>query len=1040
MKKRVLSMACVATMMFAGANSVNAQFSGGGTGTEQNPYKIVTATDLSIVQNFVGEEFADKHFRLMNNVDLTAFLSGGGSGWTPIGDATNAFHGHIHGGGYEIQGLWSSGSTYAGFVGYLRGSIDSLGVNVPSGKSVSGGSTGVLVGYSNGGSITNCHATGDVSGSSYVGGLVGYATGAITNCYATGTVSGSSQYAGGLVGYATGAITNCHATSNISISTSSTSSYTSSYTGGLTGYATGAITNCYAVGDVSVTISSFSTSFSSSSSYSYSYAGGLVGYATGAITNSHAVGDVMAITTAGDSYSSSFSSYSYSGGLVGYQSGGAITHNYATGNVTANSQYYSDTYRYCIPSSHSGGLVGYQTDGTIANNYATGNVTANSTAYSSGYTRNSYAGGLVGYQASGTNTLSQCYATGTVAASNSPAGGNSASQGGVLGYRVSSSSNVSRCYYDKDITGAGVSPIGNESGTANTAAQGMTTSSMKLSALFMTWDFNSVWDIAEGTTYPYLQSNAEAGLSALNIILGKLQVCANSQEAYTAQSGNTGYIWTVTGGIITLGQYTDKITVRWDADATAGTLGVSHSGGTVSKAITIATVQSSITGNMNPLAGDTLSYITESGMNNYTWTATEGSIVSGQGTNEVQVKWDCTPSSSAHITVNYTNANGCTASAPTDSAVVIGANPIPTISGEVNPVSGFVGAYQTETGKTDYQWTVTGGTILSGQGTYYITIQWGDTTPDGLLGVSYVNANGCTVSTQTDGNNTVINIDVPVSTDASLSDLGVSVGDLDFDGTASQYNVYVANTVSSLAIQATATKSTSTIAGTGVKTLNVGQNNFEIVITAEDGVTTQTYTVMVYRADAIVQNDLLAQLQAHVAALQADSTSKQGQITTLQTEKDALQTHVSILQTDSTSKQGQITTLESEKDALQTHVSTLQTDSTSKQGQITTLQTETTTLQTEIADLQAQIATLQAQLDECGGTEVRSVKSTPEVYPNPTTGIVYVDNANNAEIKVHNLKGELLQTTRESRIDLSGKPNGVYLLRIEDVTLKVVKQ
>ncbi len=152
--------------------------------------------------------------------------------------------------------------------------------------------------------------------------------------------------------------------------------------------------------------------------------------------------------------------------------------------------------------------------------------------------------------------------------------------------------------------------------------------------------------------------------------------------------------------------------------------------------------------------------------------------------------------------------------------------------------------------------------------------------------------------------------------------------------------------------------------------------------------------------------------QAHVAALQADSTTKQGQIATLQAEKAALQ---------------------SEKGALQSHVSTLQTDSTSKQGQITTLQTE-------VATLQSQIATLQAQLDECGGTEVRAVNSIPEVYPNPTTGVVYVNNPNGAEIKVHNLSGELLQTTRESRIDLSGEPNGVYLLRIGEQTLKVVKQ
>ncbi|GHT52223.1 hypothetical protein AGMMS49982_11870 [Bacteroidia bacterium] len=61
------------------------------------------------------------------------------------------------------------------------------------------------------------------------------------------------------------------------------------------------------------------------------------------------------------------------------------------------------------------------------------------------------------------------------------------------------------------------------------------------------------------------------------------------------------------------------------------------------------------------------------------------------------------------------------------------------------------------------------------------------------------------------------------------------------------------------------------------------------------------------------------------------------------------------------------------------------------------------------------------------------------MHPNPT-GVVYVNNTTGAEIKVHNLNGELLQTTRESRVDLSGELSGVYLLRVGDKTLKVVKK
>ncbi|GAP71817.1 bacterial Ig-like domain [Candidatus Symbiothrix dinenymphae] len=75
------------------------------------------------------------------------------------------------------------------------------------------------------------------------------------------------------------------------------------------------------------------------------------------------------------------------------------------------------------------------------------------------------------------------------------------------------------------------------------------------------------------------------------------------------------------------------------------------------------------------------------------------------------------------------------------------------------------------------------------------------------------------------------------------------------------------------------------------------------------------------------------------------------------------------------------------------------------------------------------------------GTTIETIAGDKlQVHPNPTNGVVYVNNANGAEIKVHNLNGELLQTTRESRVDLSGYPNGVYLLRIGGQTLKVVKK
>jgi hypothetical protein len=59
-----------------------------------------------------------------------------------------------------------------------------------------GGLVGISLDIDTKGTITNCYATGSVSGSSWVGGLVGHG-GTIANCYSTGSVSGSG---GGRVG------------------------------------------------------------------------------------------------------------------------------------------------------------------------------------------------------------------------------------------------------------------------------------------------------------------------------------------------------------------------------------------------------------------------------------------------------------------------------------------------------------------------------------------------------------------------------------------------------------------------------------------------------------------------------------------------------------------------------------------------------------------------------------------------------------------------------------------------------------------------
>jgi predicted nucleic acid-binding Zn-ribbon protein len=245
-------------------------------------------------------------------------------------------------------------------------------------------------------------------------------------------------------------------------------------------------------------------------------------------------------------------------------------------------------------------------------------------------------------------------------------------------------------------------------------------------------------------------------------------------------------------------------------------------------------------------------------MSGYTWAATGGTILGRQDTSVVQVKWDCNPATAAHLSVNYTNFNGCTASAATDSTIVLATAPQPTISGEVSAASGGYAAYMTEAGMTNYQWTVEGGKILSGQDAYYISVQWNYATAQGTLAVSYTNSNGCTVSSAPADN--TVTIEVLPNIDASLNALTLSAGVLvpTFHPDSTAYTASVGNSVSQITLAATPNDANvSDLTGAGLKNLSVGQNVFPIAITSENGAVTKTYTITVTRAkssDAALQD------------------------------------------------------------------------------------------------------------------------------------------------------------------------------------------
>jgi hypothetical protein len=62
------------------------------------------------------------------------------------------------------------------------------------------------------------------------------------------------------------------------------------------------------------------------------------------------------------------------------------------------------------------------------------------------------------------------------------------------------------------------------------------------------------------------------------------------------------------------------------------------------------------------------------------------------------------------------------------------------------------------------------------------------------------------------------------------------------------------------------------------------------------------------------------------------------------------------------------------------------------------------------------------------------------VYPNPTDNLIYFTNFDKKLVSLHSSNGLLLETTRDSFMDLSKYPTGTYLLNINAKTVKVVKK
>ena len=217
-------------------------------------YTVTSADGLMNIAKLVNGGKTDINITLDKDIDLT------GKEWTPIGTGySNKYTGTFDGGGHTIKGL--TVTTNDQFVG-LFGSIGYAGtvknvmmedVQITSNRS--SGFAGGVAGYSDG-TIENCSVSGSVSGTVYVGGVVGVQIGgSITGCSSSATVKGTVDV-GGVAGQtnSSATLTACYATGNVIIEMDPKKNIAG---GSLVGMNAGSnLLACYATGNVTSTGSS----------------------------------------------------------------------------------------------------------------------------------------------------------------------------------------------------------------------------------------------------------------------------------------------------------------------------------------------------------------------------------------------------------------------------------------------------------------------------------------------------------------------------------------------------------------------------------------------------------------------------------------------------------------------------------------------------------------------------------------------------------------------------------------------------------------
>ncbi|MBK9462249.1 MAG: PKD domain-containing protein [Sphingobacteriales bacterium] len=265
-------------------------------------------------------------------------------------------------------------------------------------------------------------------------------------------------------------------------------------------------------------------------------------------------------------------------------------------------------------------------------------------------------------------------------------------------------------------------------------------------------NINVTWGSGPAGTIELLVDNCTPDVCALPLsvpigimpstatITGDSIICANQTAIYTLPYINGAeYTWSISpasAGNITAGQYTPTVTINWLAQNATLHATINHHlancSGTATLGISLRP-RLALTPDVPLICVGNALQIGTSPNTACNWELSSGNIISGQGSSSIEAIWQ----DAGTQTITATAINPTQVCQPTETTTITTKNIAPTptnITGasQICPQQIYTYTAVPSIAGTQLSWTVQGGTLINGQNTNTIQVQWYNAEPYSL--------------------------------------------------------------------------------------------------------------------------------------------------------------------------------------------------------------------------------------------------------------------------------------------------------------------